>query len=117
MFVHHKILWMQGKDLSRVERLKAFIEQNPADAFSRHALAMEFIKSGNETAARSELEILLDRDPGYVGSYYHLGKLFEREGDLQQAADTYKKGILEAERAGDRHAANELRAALLNCED
>jgi len=117
MFVHDKILWMQGNDWSRMDRLKSFIERNPADAFSRHALAMEYIKIGDDAAARNELESLLAMDPGYVGSYYHLGKLLERAGDPEAAAETYRKGILVAEQAGDRHAAGELRAALLNCED
>lgn len=100
-----------------MDRLKSFIERNPADAFSRHALAMEYIKIGDDDAARSELETLLAMDPGYVGSYYHLGKLKERSGDPEGAAETYRQGILLAERAGERHAAGELRAALLNCED
>jgi Tfp pilus assembly protein PilF len=108
---------MQAPEMTRIEKLIAFLERNPSDAFSRHALAMEYIKSGNDAAARSELETVLDRDPSYVGSYYHLGKLLERTGEAEQAAATYQKGILEAEKAGDRHAAGELRAALLNCED
>jgi Tfp pilus assembly protein PilF len=108
---------MQSQEISRIEKLIAFIERNPSDAFSRHALAMEYVKSGNDAAARRELENLLDRDPSYVGSYYHLGKLIERAGVPEQAVVIYQKGILEAEKAGDRHAAGELRAALLNCED
>ena len=108
---------MQSQENSRIEKLIAFIDRNPSDHFSRHALAMEYIKSGNDAAARRELETLLDRDPSYVGSYYHLGKLIERVGAPEQAVAIYQKGILEAEKAGDRHAAGELRAALLNCED
>jgi Tfp pilus assembly protein PilF len=108
---------MQGKDSSRIDKLMAFIAINPADAFSRHALAMEYVKLGNDTAARQELETLLEKNPGYVGSYYHLGKLFERAGDMFMAADTFRRGIVVAEQSGDRHAAGELRAALLGCED
>jgi tetratricopeptide (TPR) repeat protein len=117
MFDHNKFLWMQEKEITRIEKLLAFIERNPADSFSRHALAMEYVKLGDDPAARSALETLLDKDPSYVGSYYHLGKIWERAGDLLMAADTYRKGILMAEKAGDRHATNELRAALLSCED
>ena len=117
MFDHDKFLRMQGNELSRIERLKAFIDRNPLDGFSRHALAMEYIKLGDDEAARLELQTLLAADPDYVGSYYHLGKLLERSGDLLAAADTYRRGIQAAERSGDRHAAGELRAALLNCED
>jgi tetratricopeptide (TPR) repeat protein len=117
MFDHDKFLRMQGNDMTRIERLKAFIERNPLDSFSRHALAMEYIKLGDDEAARMELQTLLTGDPVYVGSYYHLGKLLERSGDMATAAETYRRGILVAEQSGDRHAAGELRAALLNCED
>jgi hypothetical protein len=41
----------------------------------------------------------------------------ERNGTLELAAEIYKQGIKAAEKAGDRHAAGELSAALLNCED
>lgn len=108
---------MQTNESTRIEKLRAFIALNPADSFSRHALAMEYVKLGDDASARHQLETLLEKDPAYVGSYYHLGKILERAGELTMAADIYKKGISMAEIAGERHAAGELRAALLNCED
>jgi len=108
---------MQASELTRIEKLQAFIARNPSDGFSRHALAMEYIKLGDDASARHQLESLLEQDPGYVGSYYHLGKIMERNGTLELAAEIYKQGIKAAEKAGDRHAAGELSAALLNCED
>ena len=38
--------------LDRVEKLKEFLEQDPADSFVQHALALEYIKAGNDVAAR-----------------------------------------------------------------
>jgi Tfp pilus assembly protein PilF len=117
MFDGVKFLHMSGNDMNRIDRLRAFIARNPADAFSRHALALEYIKIGQDAAAKLELETLLSNDPGYVGSYYHLGKILERMGDLTAATLVYKKGIEVANHAGERHAAGELNAALLNVED
>jgi hypothetical protein len=117
MFNDVKILHMTGSELNRVDRLLGFIERNPSDAFSRHALAMEYIKMGKDADARYQLETLLADDPGYVGSYYHLGKIHERMGDLSAAAMVYARGMEAARLAGDRHAAGELNAALLNIED
>lgn len=117
MFDDVNFLDMSENDMNRINRLLGFLERNPEDAFSRHALAMEFIKLGRDEEARQALETLLSKDPGYVGSYYHLGKIFERMGDLNAAASVYKKGIEAAKSSGDRHAAGELNAALLNVED
>jgi Tfp pilus assembly protein PilF len=54
---------------------------------------------------------LLNREPGYVGSYYHLAKLLERNGKEAEAVKVYEKGMEEAKKAGDNHALGELRGA------
>ena len=102
--------------MDRIEKLKAFISQNPVDHFSKHALAMEYIKLGDDQAAKGLLESILAADPGYTGSYYHLGKLLEREGDKEGAVSIYEKGMAEAKKQGDNHAWNELMSALDNIE-
>jgi hypothetical protein len=53
----------------------------------------------------------LERDPAYVASYYHLGKLLERMGEKDMAIQWYERGIAEARRAGDTRTYNELQAA------
>lgn len=98
--------------MDRIERLKAFLHRHPGDLFSRHALAMEYIKKGEDPAAREMLESVLSIDPAYIGSYYHLGKLYERMGDVPAAVDVFERGITMAARAGDRHAMGELQSAL-----
>ena len=78
---------------------------------------MEYVKTGDDGAARRELERLLAGNPGYVGSYYHLGKLLERTGDAARAREVYADGIKAATAAGDAHAARELRTAIDLLED
>ena len=56
-------------------------------------------------------ESILKDSPEYVGSYYHLGKLLERNGETQAAIEWYEKGMLQAKAANDQHAYNELQAA------
>jgi len=46
-----------------------------------------------------------------VGTYYHLGKLFERAEDFELASDVYEKGMKIADALGDKHAYGELRGA------
>lgn len=91
--------------------MKELLVQNPTDSFLQHALALEYIKLGNDEAARSLFEKLLNENPGYIGSYYHLAKLLERKDKAEEAIEVYEKGMEEAKRAGDGHAFGELRAA------
>ncbi len=87
------------------------LQQQPKDSFLRHALALEYSKAGDDAAAQQLFEELLGDSPDYVGSYYHLGKLLERNSQPEQALAWYVKGMAAAEKAGDRHALGELRGA------
>ena len=87
------------------------LTSQPGDAFLRHALALEYVKAGDVQAARSTFEELLADQPDYVGSYYHLAKLYESEGATDAAVQWYERGMEVAQRVGDRHAFNELRSA------
>ena len=97
--------------MNRIEKLNDFLKSNPADSFVQHALALEYVKIGDDEKARELFEAILQREPGYVGSYYHLAKLLERIGEIDEAVMVYKKGMTEAEKAGDTHAYGELKSA------
>ena len=97
--------------MDRIEKLKDFLKETPADSFLQHALALEYIKLGNDEEARRLFEIVLNREPGYIGSYYHLARLLERKGDNDAAVKVYEKGMEEAKKAGNNHAYGELRGA------
>ena len=91
--------------------MNEFLKTNPTDSFLQHALALEYIKLGDDEKARSLFEALLNREPGYIGSYYHLAKLLERNDKTEEAIKVYEKGMEEAKKAGDNHALGELRGA------
>jgi Tfp pilus assembly protein PilF len=97
--------------MDRIEKLKEFLEKDPNDAFVKHALALEYVKLGDEAAARRLWEEVLERDPAYVGSYYHLAKLLERVGEKEEAIRWYEQGMQAARTAGETKAYNELLAA------
>lgn len=103
--------------MSRIEKLLEYLKENDKDSFLQHALALEYIKIGDDESAQKLFETILLREPGYVGSYYHLAKLLERIGDTAKAIDTYKQGMLEAKKASDMHSYNELQMALEDLED
>jgi Tfp pilus assembly protein PilF len=97
--------------MDRIEKLKEFLAANPADNFLQHALALEYIKLGDDQSARALFEEILERDASYVGSYYHLAKLLERQGNVEEAIKVYEIGMQVAKRAGENHAYGELRGA------
>ena len=97
--------------MDRIESLKQFLKDRPEDNFLQHALALEYIKLENDGEARILFETILNRDAGYIGSYYHLAKLLERIGDTDEAVKVYEKGMINAKKTGDNHAYNELQAA------
>lgn len=97
--------------MDRIEKLKDFLKQDPADSFVQHALALEYVKRGDDAKAQRLFEDILTREPDYIGSYYHLAKLFERKGDAESAIKWYEMGMEQAKKAGEGHAYNELRSA------
>lgn len=97
--------------MDRIKLLKEYLLAAPEDAFLQHALALEYIKLGQDDEARQVFEELLGREPGYVGSYYHLAKLLERTGQQALAIEWYEKGMQAAKAANDKHAYGELKSA------
>ena len=103
--------------MDRVEQLKAFLKASPNDSFLQHALALEHIKVGEDEQAKLLFENILAKDPTYVGSYYHLGKLLERNNEFEAAMAVYNDGMKYAKLAKDNHSYNELQTALEDIEE
>jgi Tfp pilus assembly protein PilF len=97
--------------MDRVEKIKEMLTENPKDSFLCHALALEYIKLGNDGDAEKLFESILENEPAYIGTYYHLAKLLERMGKTDEAIKVYEKGMEEAKKAGDNHSLSELRSA------
>jgi tetratricopeptide (TPR) repeat protein len=98
--------------MDRIAKIRDFLKQQPEDSFLQHSLALELIKLGQDAEAASLFRAILEREPNYIGSYYHLGKLLERLSDTDGAIAVYEKGMAVAKQAGDNHALSELRGAL-----
>ena len=95
----------------RVEKLIAFLKDAPNDCFLNHALALEYVKAGDEENAKKHFEINLLNDPAYVATYYHLAKLLERVGQREKAVSIYEQGMEQAKAAKDMHSYSELQGA------
>ena len=97
---------------TRLEQLKQFLLNEPEDSFLKYAIATEYIKLEQLDKALNYFTELVTTDENYVGTYYHLGKLYEKLNRKDDAESTYKKGLMIARKAGNMHAASELQQAL-----
>lgn len=96
---------------NRLQQLIEFLKENPGDAFLTYALATEHLKLGHTEVALRHYEALVNDHPDYVGTYYHLGKLYEALGRKADAVVTYEKGMQAARNKRDMHALSELQGA------
>jgi Tfp pilus assembly protein PilF len=96
----------------RIAVLKTLAEQNPADAFARYGLALEYVKSGALSDAMAEFRTLLEHNPDYAAGYFHGAQTLEKLGDVAGARELYRRGIEVTTRTGDLHTRSELQGAL-----
>ncbi len=99
--------------MDKLDTLRSFLEQDPDDLFTRFAIAMEFMKRGDDAEAERWFLDILNRDERYIGVYYHLGGVYERRDSVANATAIYTRGIGLARSMGEHHTASELEAALL----
>jgi len=104
-------------ETARLQQLFSFLENSPQDSFIRFAIAKEYEGIGQQNKALEYYLKLTTDDPDYVGTYYHLGKLYEQLEEFEKAFATYKRGIDVAKKIGDQHALSELAGAKLNLGD
>lgn len=100
----------------RLEQLLSMLE-NSADAFLLFAIAKEYEKVKDNTNTLSYYLRLTNEQPNYVGTYYHLGKFYEKAQEFEKAHQAYGAGIKIAKAQGDQHSLSELAAAKMNLED
>ncbi len=108
---------MSTPSSERLKQLFQFLEASPGDSFILFAIAKEYEGLEATAEAFEYYQLLRDKNPDYVGLYYHLGKLYEKQEDWASALSTYKRGMEVAKAQGDRHALSELAGAKMEIDD
>jgi len=90
------------------------LKDTPNDAFLNYALAIEYVGMEKDAIAQPIFEKLMDTQPEYTATYYHLGKLYERANRKNDAETIYKKGIAITMKNKEQHALAELQNVLTN---
>lgn len=96
----------------KIRQLAESLKKNPNDSFIKFALALELLKKDDVIKARVLFESILRQDPEYLGVYYHLGKLYEREGRLPDAKKMFTDGLKIAKVQQNKRTVLELNDAL-----
>lgn len=96
---------------TRLNKLLEFLESDPNDPFIVYALATEYNALGDKEKAYSFYLQLTEKHPDYVGTYYHLGKLYEKDNQKDKAIEVYNTGMQVAKNKRDMHAFSELQGA------
>ena len=100
--------------MDRLEQLAEFLEKEPNDPFLQYAMAIEYIGKDNKAKGKEILLHLKEKHPNYTALYYHLGKLYQQEGDSETAEKIYREGIVLTMKSKEQHTLAELQSALNN---
>lgn len=103
---------MEEEEKSRLEQFKEFVEMDPADTFSRYALAMEYMSIESFPEAIEHFREVLKLDPTYSAAYFQAAIASRKSGATDQASEWLGQGIAAAEKKGDWHARDEMKAML-----
>src|SRR5579875_592891 len=97
--------------MDRLLQLKYMLDKHPDDSFLKYALALEYLKRGEDEKAEQYFRTIGEQDPAYLGVYYQYGKWLETKGRQAEAIDMYSRGIQQAMLQGDSRTLQELRNA------
>ncbi len=98
--------------MDRIAMLTEILAQNPADAFARYGLAMEYSNSGEVQQALEEFGKLLAAHPDYTAGYFMAAQTLAQASRVEEAKKMLEDGIASARRSGNGHALAEMEGML-----
>jgi tetratricopeptide (TPR) repeat protein len=93
---------------SVISNLEKLLSQGKESALLRFSLGSEYLKLREIWVAIFHLKRALELDPNYSAAWKLLGMALGDAGILNEALDTYRRGIEVAQRRGDQQAVKEM---------
>jgi tetratricopeptide (TPR) repeat protein len=95
---------------TRLNALLQYYSEDPSDPFNAYAVANEYMKT-DATKAREFFDVLLDKHPNYLPTYYHAAKLYQELNVREKAIAIFEKGIALAKQTNEFKTLRELQSA------
>ena len=102
--------------MDRIALLNEVLSQNPADAFARYGLALEYSNSGEVERALEEFGRLLATHPDYTAGYFMAAQTLAKAERTDEARKMLVDGIASAKKTGNGHAQAEMEGMLAELE-
>jgi thioredoxin-like negative regulator of GroEL len=93
---------------TRRSRIEALLADDPTDQFLRYSLAMELEKEGDNETSLARLNQLQTDSIPYVPAFFMAAQQLVKLGRIPQARDALRRGIEEARKQSNTHAAGEM---------
>jgi tetratricopeptide (TPR) repeat protein len=93
---------------NRLEGLLNYYKKDPNDPFVLYGLALEYMSDNQLQKAEDFFHKLLEQNPDYVAGYLQYAQLKEKENKIEEARELYKRGIVAANRSGEKKSAKEM---------
>jgi Tfp pilus assembly protein PilF len=94
--------------MDKLAALNEILQLDPANAFARYGLAMEYVSQNNTDAALTEFATLISHNPDYVPAYQMSAQTLSKLGRTEEALTRLHEGISAANRTGNQHALAEM---------
>ena len=105
-------------DMNRLAQLLDFVQASPKpEPFLLFALAKEYEKLAQFEEAEAYYQKLFEERPDYLGLYYHFAKFLEARNRWAEALIFYDRGIVLAQKQGERQTLGELQTAKMLLQD
>jgi tetratricopeptide (TPR) repeat protein len=102
----------------RIDMIATLLLNEPEDVFLNFALALEYAaEPGAAAKAEKQYRKVLHLNQNYHPAYYHLGKLYEGQGNKSGALEAYHEGLKIAGEQKETKAVNEFKEAIFLLEE
>jgi len=93
---------------TRRTRIEGLLALEPADQFLRYSLAMELEKEGDHDRSLSGLRELQNDSAPYIAAFFMAAQQLTKLNRITDAREILRRGIDEARRQNNAHAAGEM---------
>ena len=98
--------------MNLIARLESMLAAGQDSAVLRFGLGNGYLQEGNAEKAALHLRAALEQDPEYSAAWKLLGKAYCELDLIEEAKDSYRRGLEVAERKGDKQSAREMEVFL-----